>query len=399
MPRTLTESGPLFRSARILFFALALILSSTSCRDDSGAAPSSADRSGDTKHAHTNRLARETSPYLLQHAHNPVDWYPWGEEAFAKAREEDKPILLSIGYSACHWCHVMEHESFENEEIAAIMNELFVNIKVDREERPDVDGIYMTAVQIMTGQGGWPLTVFLTPGKKPFFGGTYFPPEDRGGRPGFRTLLGQVSGFYQESKNDPATVAKMEELLDRIRESSKGPQGTGSLAGVDVEVAVNQFNQSFDRRFGGFGGAPKFPPSARLTLLLRHYYESGSAQTLNVVKGTLGGMLKGGMYDQLGGGFHRYSVDEKWLIPHFEKMLYDNALLAPVYLAAYQVTGEPEYRRITDEILAYLMSEMSFDRGGFYSSEDADSEGEEGKFYVWTPGEIRAAVGEDDADL
>ncbi|MFQ5693422.1 MAG: thioredoxin domain-containing protein [Nitrospinota bacterium] len=345
--------------------------------------------------ARANRLIHETSPYLLQHAHNPVDWYPWGEEAIERARKEDKPILLSIGYSACHWCHVMERESFENEEIAALMNERYVNIKVDREERPDLDDIYMHAVQMMTGSGGWPMTVFLTPDLEPFYGGTYFPPEDRYGRTGFRTVLTTLSEVYRnrrdQVKQNTAQITRGLQQLSRVHPSS-------DLLTEDLlRRAVQELADRFDERFGGFGGAPKFPPSMSLSLLLRVWRGTGRADLLQMVETTLTHMARGGMYDQLGGGFHRYSTDERWLIPHFEKMLYDNALLAPVFLEAHQATGDPFYAGVARETLDYVLREMQDPRGPFYSTQDADSEGVEGRFFVWRPEEIRGVLEDDGA--
>jgi uncharacterized protein len=322
-----------------------------------------------------NRLAQETSPYLLQHADNPVDWYAWGEDALERARAEDKPILLSIGYSACHWCHVMEHESFEDAETAALMNELFVNVKVDREERPDLDAVYMDAVVTMTGHGGWPMTVFLTPDGEPFFGGTYYPPEPRHGLPSFRQILTAVADAYRERRDDVARqAAQLVEALGHTarQEPSREPLTSGLLA---ESVAV--LRRSFDERWGGFGRAPKFPPASVLEFLLRQ-------GELDLVTRTLDGMAAGGMYDLLGGGFHRYSVDAKWLVPHFEKMLYDNALLAAAYLHAWLVTGEERYRRVTEETLDYVLRELSLADGGFASAQDADTEGVEGLTFTWT---------------
>ena len=342
----------------------------------------------------TNRLIHETSPYLLQHARNPVDWYPWGEEALQRARDENKPILLSIGYSACHWCHVMEHESFEDDRIAALMNESFVCVKVDREERPDLDEIYMAATQAMNaGQGGWPMTVFLTPDQKPFFAGTYFPPTDKHGRPGFGTLLARLAKLWREEREALETQAAhlSEELREQARPLAPLPVGVAEL-----DAAAAQLARDFDPRHGGFGRAPKFPPSTGLSLLLRHHRRTGDEHALEMVRKTLGGMARGGMYDQIGGGFHRYSVDERWLVPHFEKMLYDNALLAKVYLETFQVTGERFYRRVAGEVLDYVLREMTSTEGGFTSATDADSEGEEGKFFVWTPAEIEAVLGSEE---
>ncbi len=345
-----------------------------------------------------NRLIHETSPYLLQHAHNPADWYPWGDEALDKAKAEDKPILLSIGYSSCHWCHVMAHESFEDEDTAQLMNENFINIKVDREERPDLDTIYMRAVVAMTGRGGWPLTVFLTPDGKPFFGGTYFPPEDRHGLPSFRRALQSVSQIYRERKDDILDSAQG--ILDHIvqQDVSPGvPRAQLSLTALDE--AVRTLNKNFDQANGGFGAAPKFPQAMVLDFLLRDYHRSGNSQALRIVERSLEKMAQGGIYDQLGGGFHRYSVDNKWLVPHFEKMLYDNALLSRLYLRAYQATGKPLYLRVVEETLEYVLREMTSPEGGFYSAQDADSEGEEGKFFVWTPAEIKAVLGEEEGAL
>jgi uncharacterized protein YyaL (SSP411 family)/aryl-alcohol dehydrogenase-like predicted oxidoreductase len=344
--------------------------------------------------AHTNRLAGETSPYLLQHAHNPVDWYPWGEEAFARARVEDRPILLSIGYSACHWCHVMERESFEDEEIGRLMSDGFVCIKVDREERPDLDEIYMNAtVLVNQGQGGWPMTVFLTPEQEPFFAGTYFPPTDRWGRPGFRTLLDRIAHLWKTDRAGLREQAR--ELVDAMRGHS---EVSPELCVGDAELArfADQLSSEFDPTHGGFGSAPKFPPSVALSLLLRRHRRTGDAGVLAMVEKTLSGMAAGGMYDQVGGGFARYSTDDRWLVPHFEKMLYDNALLARVYLEAFQVTGDPLHERIGREVLDYVLREMTSPEGGFYSATDADSEGEEGKFFVWTPGEIAAALADEE---
>jgi len=342
---------------------------------------------------YTNRLLHETSPYLLQHAHNPVDWYPWGEEALNRAKKEDKPILLSIGYSSCHWCHVMEKESFENEAIAGIMNERFINIKVDREERPDLDELYMNAVQVMTGSGGWPMTVFLTPDLIPFHAGTYFPPEDRGGMPGFPKTLVVVSDYYRSHRGE---VGKMEaQLKNALNQIAEIIPSKEVMSDKVLSKAFNTLESQFDPIYGGFGNAPKFPSSMALSFLLRYWKSTGSKKALEMVEKTLEKMANGGIYDHLGGGFHRYSVDNRWLIPHFEKMLYDNALLSRTYFEAYQGTQKERYGQVGEEILNYVLHEMKSPEGGFYSTQDADSEGEEGKFYVWTRDEIKDLLGKD----
>src|SRR5205085_4354189 len=350
-----------------------------------------------TKHKHTNRLSNETSPYLLQHSHNPVDWFAWGDEAFEKARKEDKPILLSIGYAACHWCHVMAHESFENEEIARLMNEHFVNIKVDREERPDLDQIYMNAVQMMTGHGGWPMTVFLTPEGVPFYGGTYFPPEDRYNMPGFpRVLLGIAEAYRTRPDEVTQTAVSMLGELRRIGHASE----SNEVLTVDLlNDAERRIARSYDQRYGGFGSAPKFPAAMNLEFLLRQYHRTGRSETLEMILNTCRKMAEGGMYDQLGGGFHRYSTDSKWLVPHFEKMLYDNALLSRLYLHYFQISQALLARETVEGVLDYVLREMTDPAGGFYSTQDADSEGHEGKFFVWDINEIRNALGERDAPL
>ena len=340
-----------------------------------------------------NRLSQETSPYLLQHSDNPVDWYPWGDEALSRARDEDRPILLSIGYSACHWCHVMERESFENEEIASLMNENFVNIKVDREERPDLDSVYMEAVQMLTGSGGWPMTVFLTPEGRPYYGGTYFPPEDRQGMPGFPRLLAAASEAYRTNKGEIERVTR--QLADQMGRSGQMPRGVNPLTTEFMHTAYSQLATQFDHLNGGFGNAPKFPQPMTPEFMLRYHQHGFNSRALEMVQLTLQKMAYGGIYDQVGGGFHRYSTDAYWLVPHFEKMLYDNALLARLYLHAWQITSNPLYRRITEETLDYVLREMTDTAGGFYSAQDADSEGVEGKFFVWTPDELRAALGPD----
>ena len=342
----------------------------------------------------SNRLIHETSPYLLQHAHNPVNWYPWGEEAFKKARKENKPVLLSIGYSACHWCHVMEHESFENEKIAALMNELFVSIKVDREERPDLDEIYMNAVQMLTGRGGWPMTVFLTPDGKPFYGGTYFPPEDRQGIPGFPRILVGVSQAYRER---PEEVQKsVSQILAALQRMSESRETTKDLSKSIVSAGAESIARAYDPDHGGLGQAPKFPHASVYELFLRHYAASENQRFLDMVVHTLTKMVQGGIYDHLGGGFHRYSVDAKWLVPHFEKMLYDNAQLVRIYAHAYTATREPRFRSVVEETVSYLVREMLHPEGGFYATQDADSEGEEGKFFVWTEDEVEGVLGEEE---
>ncbi|HSH23551.1 MAG TPA: thioredoxin domain-containing protein [Acidimicrobiales bacterium] len=343
-----------------------------------------------------NRLADETSPYLRQHADNPVDWYPWGEEAFARARSEDRPIMLSVGYSACHWCHVMAHESFEDDEAAAVMNELFVNVKVDREERPDVDAVYMDAVQAMQGHGGWPMTVFLTPEGRPFFGGTYYPRHSRGGLPGFVDLCRAVDDTWRNRRQE--LEGQAERLTEALRQSALVVDADATLPGPEIVVdAADGLGRQFDAEWGGFGRAPKFPQTMSHDLLLRAFVRSGDPQQLAMVTTSLDAMASGGIYDHLGGGFARYSVDAFWMVPHFEKMLYDQALLARVYLHAWQLTGERRYRQVLDETIGYVLRDLRAPGGGSFSAEDADSEGEEGRFYVWRPEEIREVCG-DDAD-
>ena len=340
-----------------------------------------------------NRLASETSPYLLQHAGNPVDWYPWGEEALARSREENKPILLSIGYAACHWCHVMAHESFENEATARLMNEHFINVKVDREERPDIDGIYMQAVQAMTGHGGWPMTVLLTPELVPFFGGTYFPPDDSRGMPSFTRVLTVLADAWENKQDQIArTTASMRELYAVASESA---QPTGGLVPALLERAYRGLARNYDEQHGGFGGAPKFPQAMALDFLLRYWSRTGTEHALLMARDSYLHMIRGGIYDQLGGGFHRYTVDAVWLVPHFEKMLYDNALLARLGTHLWQATGDAEIRRSVEETIDWVAREMTSPEGGFYSSLDADSEGHEGKFYLWSLDEFSAIVGRD----
>ena len=350
-----------------------------------------------TKHQYTNRLVNETSPYLLQHAHNPVDWFPWGPEAIERAKNEDKPILLSVGYSACHWCHVMEHESFKNEQIAQLMNENFVCIKVDREERPDVDSIYMNAVQMMTGHGGWPMTMFLTPELKPFYGGTYFPPEDRYNMPGFPRVLQSVAGAYRERREDVQQTAAS--VLSELKRSATALESNELLSTELLDVAYRGMIKSYDSTNGGFGGAPKFPPAMSLEFLLHTFYRTADHKALEIVGHTCRKMAGGGIYDQLGGGFHRYATDARWLVPHFEKMLYDNALLARLYLHYYQVSRDQAPRVVVEGILDYVVREMTDSAGGFYSTQDADSEGIEGKFFIWSKDEIKELLGERDAAL
>src|SRR5262245_44985245 len=349
-----------------------------------------------------NRLARERSPYLLQHAANPVDWFPWGDEAFEKARREDKPIFLSIGYSTCHWCHVMEHESFENADVAAVLNAGFVSIKVDREERPDVDRVYMTFVQSTTGSGGWPMTVFLTPDPRPFFGGTYFPPSSKWGRPGFIDLLGEIGRVWthDRARVDYASA----ELFDRLK-AVAGADGRShaeaTIADADaLSEGVEQYQMAFDRRRGGFGDAPKFPRPSELLFLLREHARTGAQAPLTMTADTLRAMALGGMRDHVGGGFHRYSVDGDWRVPHFEKMLYDQAQLVLAYLETAQATGNAFFSAVAEDTLAYVARDMRDPEGGFYSAEDADSvppEGglkKEGAFYVWSDAEIGALLGD-----
>ena len=359
-------------------------------------------------HEHTNRLIHATSPYLLQHAHNPVDWYEWGPEALARARREDKPIFVSIGYSACHWCHVMERESFENEDIARVMNEHYVCIKVDREERPDLDDIYMTATQAMTGSGGWPMSVWLTPDLRPFYAGTYFPPEGRYGRPGFKEVLLFLAQVWKDEREKATRQA--DALTDAVRQYTTVEPGSRILPYEVVTRTANELARAFDPLKGGIsgGGTNKFPPSMAMDLMLRAYHQSlaaggdggkGNARLLELVELTLDKMAHGGIYDQLGGGMARYSTDADWLVPHFEKMLYDQALVSDIYLKAYQLTAKPLYARVAGEILDYVINDLQSPEGGFYSSRDADSEGVEGKFYVWTRAEVFKILEGQDAEL
>ena len=344
----------------------------------------------------SNQLKNEKSPYLLQHAQNPVEWYPWGDEAFEKARQEDKPIFLSIGYSTCHWCHVMERESFENEEVAGLLNETFVNIKVDREERPDIDAVYMKVCQLMTQSGGWPLTIMMTQDKKPFFAATYIPRETKYGHVGLLDMIPQVNTLWR---------TKREEVLSAASDITRALQRPDNIsqakdAGEEtLHRAYRSFSMSFDPTFGGFGQAPKFPSPHNFFFLLRYWRRTGEAHALQMVEHTLQNMRRGGIYDQIGFGFHRYSTDARWILPHFEKMLYDQALMAMAFIELFQATGKKEYETAAREIFTYVLRDMTDEQGGFYCAEDADSEGVEGKFYLWTEEEIRRILTKDEADL
>lgn len=343
-----------------------------------------------------NRLAREKSPYLLQHATNPVDWYPWSDEAFEKARDEDKPVFLSIGYSTCHWCHVMEHESFEDPKVAELMNNAFVSIKVDREERPDIDSVYMSVCQLMAGSGGWPLTIIMTPDKKPFYAATYIPKDSRFGHVGLLEMIPRIKEIWERRK--PEILKSADEIIEALTQSSKNASG-GELGEPILRVAFEQFRQIYDSRFGGFGRAPKFPTPHNLLFLLRYWLRSGESPALQMVEHTLEAMRRGGIYDHIGFGFHRYSTDTQWLVPHFEKMLYDQALIAIAYIETYQATGKEEYRETACEIFSYVLGDMADPGGAFYSAEDADSEGEEGKYYLWSEEELRGLLSHADANL
>ncbi len=342
-----------------------------------------------------NRLAQETSPYLLEHANNPVDWYPWNEEALERARRENKPILLSIGYSACHWCHVMARESFEDPRVAAFINDHFVPIKVDREERPDLDQVYMRATQAMTGSGGWPMTVFLLPDGTPFFAGTYFPPDDRHGMPAFSRVLAAID---QAFRSRPDQIAETAGQVRTFLQRPSIPLASGALSPSLLDEAFTRLSADYEPTYGGFGSAPKFPQPMLIDFLFRTHARTRRQDALEMALHTLRAMAAGGLYDQLGGGFHRYCVDERWLVPHFEKMLYDNALLTRAYLDAWQVTGDAAFRHVAEETVAFVARDLLSPEGGFYSSLDADSEGAEGKFYLWTPAELRAALDRETAD-
>ncbi len=350
--------------------------------------------SGDTQQP--NRLIREKSPYLLQHAYNPVDWYPWGDEAFEAAKRENKPVFLSIGYATCHWCHVMAHDSFEDTGVAELMNEAFINIKVDREERPDVDGVYMTVCQLTTGSGGWPLTILMTPDKEPFFAGTFLPKQSQANRIGMIDFIPRVKAIWEQS---PEEISKSAEQTIWALEKTIQDSGTETLDESTLEQAYKQLAARFDSAYGGFGTRPKFPTPHQLTFLLRYWKRTGDDQALNMVKVTLDQMRFGGVYDHIGFGFHRYSTDAQWLLPHFEKMLYDQALLTIAYTEAFQVTGKDTYRQTVEEVLSYVLRDMTSPGGGFYSAEDADSEGEEGKFYVWSEDELKIHLDSEEAEL
>ncbi len=371
-------------------YGLGILLAATAACNK--AAESDVKKGNQSQATPKNRLAGENSPYLLQHADNPVDWYPWGEEAFKKAKAEDKPIFLSIGYSSCHWCHVMEHESFENPEMAALMNKYFISIKVDREQRPDIDEIYMSFTTAMTGSGGWPMSVFLTPDLKPFYAGTYFPPDDRYGRPGFGKILTQLGEAYGTRKAELLETAN--DIFGKLVEQIKADVKQTGLERSALKSAAEQLYANFDAVNGGFGSQPKFPHPTELSLFLRHYRRSGEKRYLEAAELMLKNMARGGIYDQIGGGFHRYSTDSRWLVPHFEKMLYDNALLVPVYAEAYQITKNEFYLKVIRETLDFILREMTDTTGIFYSALDADSEGEEGKFYVWSYDEIKNVLGD-----
>ncbi len=344
----------------------------------------------------TNRLIHEKSPYLLQHAHNPVDWHPWGKEAFERAKKENKPVFLSIGYATCHWCHVMERESFEDPEVAGLMNEAFISVKVDREERPDIDTVYMRVCQILTGSGGWPLTIFLTPDKKPFFASTYIPKENRFGRIGMLELIPRIQGLWKNNREELETSA--DRIVTSLQESAASSQGK-DLKEDTLDAAFHQLEQQFDSEHGGFGISPKFPAPHTLLFLLRYWKRTGNDNALHMVEKTLQFMRRGGLFDHIGYGFHRYSTDARWLVPHFEKMLYDQALLAMAYTEAFQATRNNDYKNTAKEIFTYVLRDMTSSEGAFYSAEDADSEGEEGKFYLWTSGELEKILSQEEVDL